>query len=408
MIMTLKLAWRNIWRNRRRSAVILTAIVVGLFGMVFMIAIMKGMSVDMLKTSIENGVGHIQIHEKGFNDNMNVSLNIRDPKYVGNFVEETPSVTAYAERIKARGLVSSPESSSGVEIWGVDHETEPGVSAVKNYLVEGDFLTGKKGEIYIGRSLADKLKVKKGDKIVLMGQGLATEIGAAAFRVSGIFESTSKEFDKYNIYINLTDAQDLLSMPGRVSEIVVMTESLDHVDEVTASLKRDLEVSGLEVLPWMMVIPLMHQMLELWDAFNYIVYILVIMAMAFGIVNTILMSVLERTREIGILMAIGTRPGRVFSMVMWEGFFLGLTGLIAGWVFTLLVFAVVSKTGINISIWADSLKYMGGISPIIYPVLHWNNIIGSSASVFCAALFSAVYPAVKIMRLNPVEAFRSV
>lgn len=408
MTMTLKLAWRNIWRNKRRSAVILTAIVVGLFGMVFMIAIMKGMSVDMLKTSIENGVGHIQIHEKGFNDNMNVSLNIRDPKYVINYVEETPSVTAYAERIKARGLVSSPVSSTGVEIWGVDHEAEPGVSAVRNYLVEGDFLTGKKGEIYIGRSLADKLKVEMGDKIVLMGQGLATEIGAAAFRVSGIFESTSKEFDKYNIYINLADAQELLSMPGRVSEIVIMTESLDHVAPVTASLKNDLEVGGLEVLPWMAVIPLMHQMIELWDAFNYIVYILVVMAMAFGIVNTILMSVLERTREIGILMAIGTRPGKVFSMVMWEGFFLGLTGLITGWVFTLLVFAVVGRTGINISIWADSLKYMGGISPIIYPVLRWNNIIGSSASVFFAAVFSAVYPAVKIMRLNPVEAFRSV
>jgi len=408
MLMTLKLAWRNIWRNKRRSAVILTAIVVGLFGMVFMIAIMKGMSVDMLKTSIENGVGHVQIHEKGFNDNMNVSLNIRDPKYVINFVEDTPSVTAYAERIKARGLVSSPKSSTGVEIWGIDHVAEPDVSAVKNYLVEGDFLTGKKGEIYVGRSLAEKLKVEKGDKIVLMGQGLATEIGAGAFRISGIFESTSKEFDKYNIYINITDAQELLSMPGRVSEIVVVTESLDHVEPVTASLKEDLEVGGLEVLPWMEVIPLMYQMISLWDAFNYIVYILVIVAMAFGIVNTILMSVLERTREIGILMAIGTKPGKVFSMVMWEGFFLGLTGLVAGWVFTMLVFAVISRTGINISIWADSLKYMGGISPIIYPVLHWNNIFGSSASVFFAAVFSAVYPAVKIMRLNPVEAFRSV
>ena len=210
--MTIKLAWRNIWRNKRRSGVILTAIVVGLLGMVFMIAIMDGMSADMVEVAIENGVGHVQIHRQGFLDNMSVKLNINSPGYVIKRIENTPNLEVYAERVKVRGLISSAESSSGVLIWGVDHESEPKLNSIKKNKDEGEFLTGGKGEIYIGRSLAEKLKVGLDDKIVLRGQGLATEIVSAAFRIKGIFVSTSPEYDKYNVYINLAEAQEFFDM----------------------------------------------------------------------------------------------------------------------------------------------------------------------------------------------------
>lgn len=406
--MNLKLAWRNIWRNRRRSWVILAAIVVGLMGMVFMIAIMDGMSIDMVNTSIENGVGHIQIHEKGFMDNLSITLHIKNPEKLVSKIEDTPHLNSYTERIKVRGLVSSPENSSGVLIWGIDHIKEPGVSSIKTHLKEGDFLSGEKGEIYIGRSLAKKLKVGVDDKIVIMGQGLAPEFGSGAFRVKGIFESTSSEFDKYNLYINLKDAQTLLTMDGMVSEIAIMADELDNVEMLSATLNKELEGRGLEVVTWKEVIPIIVQMAEMFSAFNFIVFIIVIIAMAFGIVNTILMSVLERTREIGILMAIGTKPRRVFAMVMWEGFLLGTVGLVIGWGVTLSLYAIISKTGIDISIWAESLKYMGGMGSTIYPVIDSSNAVWSSLSVFFAAVISALYPALKIMRLNPVKAIRSI
>ena len=408
MNLTLKLSWRNLWRNKRRSFIVIAAIVSGLWGMVFMIAISEGMMQEMVKTSIESGVGHIQIHRQGFMDNLDVNRNVRDPSWVLKEIEGTPHVAATAERIKVMGLVSSPESSAGVLIWGIDHAAEPNVSAVRGWLSDGKFLSGTHGEIYIGKSLAHKLRVELGDKIVLMSQGLSPDIGSAAYRIAGIFESTSPEFDKFNLYINLDDAQQLLSMSGRVSEIVIIADNIDNVDMLTASLGRTLSGTGLEVVSWKKVLPVIVEMIAMFDGFNYVVYIIVILAMAFGIVNTILMSVLERTREIGILMAVGTRPRMVFFEVLAEGVLLGIIGIVVGWVFTGIFYAIISHTGINLSLWAQSLRYMGGIGAILYPVITIGNVIKSTVSVFLAAALSSLYPALRIMRLSPSTAIRSV
>ncbi len=408
MNLILKLAWRNLWRNKRRSFIVIAAIVSGLWGMVFMIAISEGMIQEMVNTSIESGVGHVQIHRLGFMDNLDVHKNIRDPEYFIKEIEGTPHIKEYAERIKVMGLVSSPEASSGILIWGVDAAAEPSVSAVKRWLTDGEFLSGTHGEIYIGKSLADKLNVGIDDKIVVMAQGLSTEIGSAAYRVAGIFESTSPEYDKFNIYINLADARDLLSMKNRISEIVIIAEDIHNVDILVASLKPKLEVSDLEVVSWKDVLPVVVEMLSMFRGFIYVIYIIIAIAMAFGIVNTILMSVLERTREIGILMAVGTKPRQVFSEVLWEGLLLGCIGVAVGWVVTGITYAIVSKTGINLSLWAESLKYMGGIGAILYPLITLDNVVKSTLSVFGAAALSSLYPAIKIMRLSPADAIRSV
>jgi ABC-type lipoprotein release transport system permease subunit len=408
MNLTLKIAWRNIWRNKRRSLLVIAAIVSGLWGMVYMIAISEGMNQEMVDTAIESGIGHIQIHRAGFLDNMDVTKNIRDTDYFIKKIQGTPHLKAYARRIKVMGLVSSPESSSGVLIWGIDAAREPTVSAVKTYLKDGKFLGGESGEIYIGKALAEKLKVGVDDKIVLMAQGLSPDIGSAAFRIKGVFASSSPEFDKFNIYINLADAQELLSMGSRVSEIVIMADSRDSVDGLAEVLRGKLTVSGLEVLTWQQLTPLIVEMINMFKSFNYIIYIIVVLAMAFGIINTILMSVLERTREIGILMAIGTKRRRVFSEVMWEGFFLGIVGLTVGWTVNLLFYAIVSRTGIDLSMWADSLKYMGGIGTTLYPLITLESAVKSTISVLAATQLSALYPAIKIMRLSPVKAIRSV
>ncbi len=408
MELILKLAWRNLWRNKRRSFIVIAAIVSGLWGMVFMIAISEGMIQEMVKTSIESGVGHVQIHRAGFMDNMDVHKNIRDPQFFIRQIKTTLHIKAYAERIKVMGLVSSPEASSGILIWGIDPGAEPAVSAVKRWRTEGEFLSGVHGEIYIGSALAEKLNVGIDDKIVIMAQGLSTEIGSAAYRVAGIFESSSPEYDKFNIYINLADARELLSMGNRVSEIVIIADDINNVDGLVSSLSPKLTVSDLEVLSWKDVLPVIVEMLSMFRSFNYVIYIIIAIAMAFGIVNTILMSVLERTREIGILMAVGTRPRQVFSEVLWEGLLLGCLGIAVGWVITGVTYAIVSRTGIDLSLWAESLKYMGGIGAILYPVITIDNVIKSTLSVFGAAALSSLYPAIKIMRLSPVEAIRSV
>ncbi len=408
MNLTMKIAWRNIWRNKRRSILVIAAIVSGLWGMVYMIAISEGMNEEMVQTAIESGIGDIQIHRAGFEDNMDVTKNIRDPGYFINRIKGTAYIKSYAERVKAMGLVSSAESSSGVLIWGIDPGKEGSVSAIKSYLNEGEFLTGGPGEIYIGKSLADKLNVGLEDKIVLMAQGLSPDIGSAAYRIKGIYVSSSPEFDKFNIYVSLSDAQQLLSMGGRISEIVIMADSMDHVDPLAAGLRDKLAVSDLEVLTWQQLSPFIVEMINMFKSFNYIIYIIVVLAMAFGIINTILMSVLERTREIGILMAIGTKRRRVFSEVMWEGFFLGVVGLAVGWTINLLFYAVVSRTGIDLSMWAESLKYMGGIGTTLYPLITIESAVKSTISVLAATQISALYPAIKIMRLSPVRAIRSV
>jgi putative ABC transport system permease protein len=406
--MFLKMAWRNVWRNKRRSWIIICAVVIGLVGMLFSLAFMEGMMRQTLINALGTHIAHLEIHKKGFENNKIINLNIVNPQEVIQAVAEEPGVAAYSPRVVSSGLISSSESSSGITIIGIDPQKEPKVTTIKELVIQGDYLNEEGAfQILIGKGLAEKLKVGLGDKIVLMAQDLTGDIGSGAYRVKGIFKTASPEFDKYMVYLNLKDSQKLLSLGDRISEVAILTDDPRNPQAVQKALLTKLDPKEYEILTWKQIIPIMVSQIEFFNEFMYIFFLVVCIAMGFGIVNTLLMAIMERIREFGIMMSLGVRPQKIFRLVVTESVLLCLSGLVLGNLLSCLLVVYVGKEGFNLSIFSKSLESFG-IGHIIYPHLTISMLLIGAATVLVMGILASLYPGYKASRLRPVEALRYV
>jgi putative ABC transport system permease protein len=406
--MFLKMAWRNVWRNKRRSWIIICAVVIGLVGMLFSLAFMEGMMRQTLINALGTHIAHLEIHKKGFENNKIINLNIVNPQEVIQAVAEEPGVAAYSPRVVSSGLISSSESSSGITIIGIDPQKEPKVTTIKELVIQGDYLNEEGAfQILIGKGLAEKLKVGLGDKIVLMAQDLTGDIGSGAYRVKGIFKTASPEFDKYMVYLNLKDSQKLLSLGDRISEVAILTDDPRNPQAVQKALLTKLDPKEYEILTWKQIIPIMVSQIEFFNEFMYIFFLVVCIAMGFGIVNTLLMAIMERIREFGIMMSLGVRPQKIFRLVVTESVLLCLSGLVLGNLLSCLLVVYVGKEGFNLSIFSKSLESFG-IGHIIYPHLTISMLLIGAATVLVMGILASLYPGYKASRLRPVEALRYI
>jgi putative ABC transport system permease protein len=400
--MLLKLAWRNIWRNKRKSFIVLSSVIVGMIAVIFYDGLDHGMLGQMLNNQISNSVSHIQIHKKGFNDNKVIKSYIPDNELVENVVKNQKDIKAYSKRVITFGLLSSASSSSGVYIYGVYPEMEAKVSDIKNSIIEGHFFNGSKRDIVIGKLLADKLGVGIGDKVVVMSNTPNGNIGSDLFRVAGIFQTVSTEFDKTTIYIPINTAQEMLGLDSHIYEYAIILNDYHNVDKVKSELESNLN-SRYEVLSYKDLLPMLIYQMDLYDQTMWIFYMIVGLALIFGIVNTMLMSVFERINEIGVLMAIGMKNSRIFLMFVFEAFLIGVIGTIVGLVLGLLIHWPISISGINFSIFSDALKSFG-IGAVIYPVLSVSNTIVLTLIIPFIAVIGALYPAYRAIKLEPIKA----
>lgn len=404
--MLLKLAWRNIWRNYRRSLIIAAAICVGLAGTVLSQGFMVGMGRQMVENAIGSHIGDLQIHRRGYHINPVITSYIAEPDSVVRVVKDAPGVRAVAPRVLNFGLASSAEASSGVHVVGVDPSLEPDITFISRRIVEGRYLEpGDSLAVVIGRELAEKLQVHPGEKVVLMGQSLGPELGSGAFRVVGLFQTVSSEFDRSTVYIPIGAAQAMFGLGQRISEVVVRVRTQEELAGVQDFLRSRLGANRFEVLSWRDVAPILVKEYEVFIEFMYLFYLIIFIAVAFGVVNTMLMAVFERVQELGVLMAIGARPGLVFRMVLLESTMLGVVGVAIGNVIALPLVAVFGVHGLDLSIFADTLSSMG-IGTLIYPTVTATDVIAAAISVIVTAVIAAIYPALKASRLQPVEAIR--
>ncbi len=409
--MLLKLAWRNIWRNRRRSILVMSSIIAGLVAVVLYDALSVGMIHQMLNNQIGAHISHIQIHKNGFNDNKLLRHTVPEPEKVAEVLAHTPEVLAFSPRVISFGILSSATSSGGVQIAGVDAEREPRITTIKQSLREGRYLSGKPHEILIGQRLAENLGVGVGDKVVAMGSRLDGRIGSEMFRVVGIFATFSSEFDKTSVYISIDSARKMLGLGARLSEFALITRDVTQVDRVKRKLAAALNDRAAdppyEVLTYRELLPLLVMQVDVYQQSIIIFYGIVALAMAFGIINTMLMSVLERIQEFGVLMAIGMKNRRLFAMVLLEAFFLGAGGTLIGVVLSYLFYLPLAKTGLDLSAFSEGLSAFG-TGTIIYPVLTLAGMLNALLVVPVVAVLGAIYPAVKAVRLEPIEAIRHV
>ncbi|OYT15497.1 MAG: hypothetical protein B7C24_12715, partial [Bacteroidetes bacterium 4572_77] len=307
----------------------------------------------------------------------------------------------------ATGLISSPGASGGVLLAGLDAEKEKNLIRIpKEGIKEGAFLSGKKGEILISTRTAEKLEVELDDKIVAVVNQKDGSVVSELFRVCGLYKSSNSLFDKTTAFINLDDAQAMLEMPGEITSIGMYVNERDNIKENRTALENILG-KKYEVMSYYELLPTVLGYIEMYNQMIYVIYLLVIIAVLFGMINSMLMSVYERTQEIGVLMAIGMKKGKIFRMILGEAFVLGLVGSVIGSAIAVIINIPLSIYGINLSMAGDSLESMGFAS-IIYCRYDAQVLISSLFLMPIGTMIGAIYPAMKALKLQPTDAMRYI
>lgn len=402
----LKLGWKNIWRNPTRSSVVIVAVLLGTWAGIFAAGFFNGMLDDYLNGQINLSVGHIQISHPQFEDLYNPSYRIENADEIISELREKPFVREVSAKSIASGLAQSARNSFGVTILGMDvvNDSTTAYKTIRKNLAEGDMLDGShRNSILIGDNLAERLGLKLRSRMVLSFQDVDGNITGGAFRVTGIFDTFNSRYDEGTVVVNQHDLNRILGAEGLIHNIRVDTDDISRTDEYTAELREVFE--GVQVKSWREIAPDLRYIYDMKDLTLYIVMIVIIIGLIFSIINTMLMAVIERTRELGMLRAIGMNKTRTFNMVMLETLFLTIVGAPAGLLFGWLTITYLGGVGIDLSAFAEGLEDWG-FSTVIYPTLSWTYYINIMLLVAVAAIISALYPAWRALKLRPVEAIR--
>ena len=403
--MIFQVAWRNIWRNKIRSLVVIAAVAIGLYAGVWSSAFMKGMLDQRINKVINTELSHIQVHNPEFRKNAEFSNYLPDAAKLAGEIRHMEHVKGVSNRMIIQSMVSSAETAAGVMIMGVDPAQEQKVTNIHAKIIDGEYFGGaSKNQVVIGKKLAEKLNVKVRSKIVITAQDLDNNIMSGAFRVAGIFYTNNNMYDESHIFVRYGDIQKLTLFPdGAGHEIAISLDDNEALAQVQQKVAA--QEGGLEVLNWKELSPEMSYMTESMDLYMYIFIIIILLALLFGIINTMLMVVMERTKEIGMLMAIGMRKGRIFRMIVLESIMLSLVGGILGILIGAGVSEIRSNHPIDLSRWAAGYEALGYDS-FVYLSLEPALLVNVAVMVIITGIVAALYPAYKALRNDPADALR--
>jgi putative ABC transport system permease protein len=380
--------------------------------LIFMLSWQFGSYDTMINAAVKVHTGHLQVQAEGYNEQRAMRLVVPDPAAVSRILDETPGVASYAARASAFSLVSSKERTYGVAVMGIDPEREAEVTTLKQLIRQGSYLSERDADhALVGELLAKNLRVGVGDELVLLGQGRDGSIAATVVRVKGIFSYGQDEFDRNVIYLPLPYFQEVYSMRGAVHEVAVLCISREAVPRIKQAVATGINKidtkSTLVVLDWMELMPGLIQSIQIDLVSGLIMYVILIIVVAFSILNTFLMVIFERTREFGVFMAMGTTPGRLTRLLLLESTTLTMLGTVIGIIAGSLVTWYFQIHGIIISGTSEMMRQYG-LPERIYPQLSALSIAVGAGLVLVITLVAALYPALKVRRLQPVEAMRAV
>ena len=405
------MAWRNVWRNTRRTILTISAIAFASLLLVFMLSFQFGSYETMINTSVKIHTGHLQIQAAQYHDNRNIRYVVSDLNKIAAVLEDIPQIASYTYRAQAFSLVSSAKRTYGAMVTGIDPAGETGVSRLKSLIRKGAFLSGTDtNQALVGSLLARNLQVGIGDELTILGQGHDGSIAATVVTVKGIFNSGIDEFDRSALQIPLKTFQNVYTMPGMAHEVVIVAHSLSDVGTIKRTVQKALSSlvtdQRLVVLDWNELMPGLRQSIEMDLISGLIFYILLILVVAFSILNTFLMAIFERTKEFGVLMAIGTSPGRLTKVLLIESMTMAVIGIAAGIILGSLLTFYLQLHGFDISGSSELLSQFG-ITGRIYPKLSWISAISGPAAVLSITFLAALYPALRVRKMKPVEAMRA-
>jgi ABC-type lipoprotein release transport system permease subunit len=399
------MAWRNIWRNKLRSSVIVLSVVIGILAGIAVLALYKGMMRSRIRTVIDAEVSHIQIHDTSFKKDYEPVYIIQQPVKLLNTLSAIPQIKFCTARSITQGLLATATGSAGVQINGVVPEEEYQVSKLKDKIVDGKgFDSLKKNQVIIGRKLAEKMKVKTGSKLVLTFTDTAANIVSSAFKVAAIYQSDNAPLDERNVYITKRELNGLLGIDSNFHEVALLLKT----DEDVKSVKQQLNglLPGYLIESWSEISPETELMVNTVDIYSYIIIVIIMFALAFGIINTMLMAILERTREIGMMTALGLNRIKMFWLVLTETVLLTLTGTPVGLATGWLLCNYYGYKGLDLSGMGKEMMSSFGYSTLIYPEFPMEKLAGVMMIVMGTAILSCLFPAIKALKLQPVEALR--
>jgi len=473
--MILEIAWKNVWRNKTRSLIVITAVTIGVFAGVFTIAAMNSSVVQRIDAAVNEEMSHIQVNNKDFRSSSDIRNVIDDYPALKSTLESVPGVVNTTGRIIIKGIASTASKSTGVEITGINIEKEKEIFTLYEKLIPG---TGsyfssetKFNTAFIGEKLAKELNIirytltgdalsklesdgvpaevvvklgsvrdqkfptdkkfsnsvatlltpaelkkfnlkikeaawsyREGSKVILTFLDMENNQTGAAFRVTGIFRTNNDMFESLAVFVPENELRQLTGMEeGTYHRAIARLENDELTDNVTPMIRESLP--GYEVLSWKEIQPDLAMLADMMQAIYGIFMAIILAALAFGIVNTMLMAVLERTREIGMLAAIGMNRRKIFSMIMLESVFLSIVGGITGMAVSGAVIAATAKNGINLMKYSEGMEALG-YSAHLFPTIDVQFFITTTILIVLTGILSSVYPARKALKLNPVEAIR--
>ncbi|MCH2021399.1 MAG: ABC transporter permease [Saprospiraceae bacterium] len=402
--MIIKIAWRNIWRNKIRSLTVVGSIVIGVWALTFMMAFYDGFVTMYISSAVENDLSHIQIHNPEFVDEKEVKYTIDDYTELIKVLSSDNDILSFASRSLNNGMIANSKGSRGCDIRGIVPIDEAKLTRLDKKIVEGNYfdLTKKKNPIVIGKKLADKMKLKVKSKVVLTFQKTDGELISAAFKVIGIYKCTNSIFEEINLFVQQKDLGRLLEDDQMIHEIALLLKDVKQLDTVQAALASKFPQNLVE--NYKEISPDVNLYESQMGVITYIFIIIIMFALIFGIINAMLMAILERTRELGMLMSIGMNRMKLFLMIVFETVFIGLIAAPLGLLFGHFTVLYFSKVGIDMT---EALEKVG-LNEILYPTLNVESYFTITVSVVITAILGAFYPAYKAIRLKPVEAINKI
>lgn len=402
-----RIAWRNLWRNHRRSLIMLSAIALGLWGMIWMTALMRGMVDQMIDSSIKTLSGHIQIHAPGY---------LEDPsiEYLVPPLDQTPAlqtllgsddVVAWSQRIRVPAVIRSERDVFAVTLVGIDPAKEKGLSFIGDSVTDGEYLKSVDDrKLLVGKKLLERLETKLNRRVVLMSQDPENNIAERGFRIGGMFDTDLEATETGYVFAGLETVRQMLKTGPGISEVSLLGHDYRELDVLLDKARS--AAPDADVKTWVEQDPYMGSMLAVMDGFVLVWFAVIFLALSFGLVNTLLMAVFERTREIGLVQALGMKSTNILYMVLVESIIMLLIGLAAGNILSWLTILPL-KDGIDVSSVAAGMEF-AGMSSTLLPAVKMNDVVLANLLVLVLGIAASLFPAWRASRKVPIEAITRV
>lgn len=395
------LAWKSLIRRKTRTLMVIVMIALSLSGLLFLQGLYDGMVSHMINTAIRSDSGEISLYAKQYRLEKTIDYHIDDPISIKTYLDRFKEINAYAIRLSGEGLVSTAHKSLGATLKGVRLEDERRFGDFDTFLFQGKFDFGTKNqEALIGFKLAQKLKVTIGSRLVFTAQDASGEINAISFRISGIVKSGNLAVDEGSVFVSMETMERFLTLPNSATQIALRIKDESHTNSIQSKIQK--KFNTLDVLRWDELYPLLTEMRDMMDIFNWLSYAIVFAVAALGIFGVILMSILERMREFGIMMAIGTPYKSIRYQVISEAFIMAIIGYIIGALLGLGFLAYTASSGIDLRYYQAGLESFG-LNAILYADIRYYYFLQAFASVFFATFFSTLWPLHVLKKIKPIE-----